>query len=257
MNAIVVPAQNEAPRLGKVLNNLLLLPETIIIVVANGCIDQTVSVAQNFLDRRIKILEYPISLGIDIPRALGTIYALHLGADQIAFVDGDMTGYFNEELLKLFTAIANGQTDLALTNCYPYISRRNELAAEVLYFREKLNRELGIFNEIGLASPSHGPHAISRKLAIALPLEALAIPPIEMVMAQQMGFGVSVIATISHKKMQSPNKGPQHARLVAQTIVGDCLEAIWLNRGLPRSRAYKGKEFNGYHPERRFDMIRG
>ena len=157
---------------------------------------------------------------------------LDLGARGVLFVDGDMMGSFNEHLLKLINAINEGW-DLALINCYPYIAYRQPLSAKTIHFRAKLNRKLGLFHKLGTASPSHGPHAVSYRLIHSIPPEAFAIPPVLLAQAHQQGLAIGVATCLPHRALGSRLGDDQHGELVAQTIIGDCLEAICLAEGRP------------------------
>ena len=250
----VVPAHNESGRIGRVLTNLTLLPLDRILVIANGCTDTTVEDVLGMQNKKTELLVFAEKLGIDIPRSIGAKRSLDLGAAGVLFVDGDMTGNFNEHLLKLIKAVNEGW-DLALTNCYPYITYRQPLSAKTIAFRARLNRKLGLFHQLGIASPAHGPHAVSRRLLHSLPLEAFAIPPVLLTLAQQKGLAIGVATSLPHRALESPWRDDRHGELIAETIVGDCLEAICLAEGRPRSRIIGREEMLGYHPERRWDLL--
>lgn len=256
MIAIVIPAKNEENRIGKVLNTCSKTPADIIIPVINGCTDDTKGKVENhFLKDKIKILEFCESLGIDVPRAIGAAYAYRLKAQVILFVDGDMTGDIEKNLNELIKAIQYKKIDMALTNCYPFIYCRNALANSVLKYREKLNRELGLFDKIGLATPSHGPHAISRKLMQEIPWSALAIPPLSLAIAKEKKLKIKVVSSLPHASLFSPLRSAEHSDNIAQTIIGDCLEALHYIKKSPPSR-WKDREcFFGYHLYRRLDIL--
>lgn len=251
----VVPAHNESGRIGRVLDNLSLLPLDRIFVIANGCTDTTVEDIQNMKYEKVQVLVFADRLGIDIPRSIGAKHSLDLGARGVLFVDGDMMGSFNEHLLKLINAINEGW-DLALINCYPYITYRQPLSAKTIRFRAKLNRKLGLFHKLGTASPSHGPHAVSYRLIHSIPPEAFAIPPVLLAQAHQQGLAIGVATCLPHRALGSRLGDDQHGELVAHTIIGDCLEAICLAEGRPRSRLFGEEEILGYHPERRWDLLK-
>ena len=168
--AVVIPAYNEETGIISVLDNLAMLNTALkIIPVLNGCTDNT---RQNILTHpfvtsspiHLAMMEYPLPLGIDVPRRWGAHCAYAMDADAVLFVDGDMTGCYADCLHQLVEAVLHHKCDLALVNCYPYIGYRSEIAKVVLYYREKLNRTLRLFSTIGLATPSHGPHCVSRRL---------------------------------------------------------------------------------------------
>lgn len=254
MFAAVVPAQNENIRVKQVIQNLLKLPLDLIIPVINGCQDNTLELCLSLNSPKIYILYSSCSLGIDIPRAIGAHFAYVLGAEGVLFIDGDMNMNLTHQLNMLIRSVKSG-TDCALTNCYPYIYSRHPLAKKVLRYREMLNRKIGLFHQLGLASPSHGPHGVSRKLLETIPISALAVPPVEIAYAKITGLKIDVSAAISHQQLGSREKPLLHTKMVAYTIIGDCLEALAVLNGTTRHRREAGFIYDGYHPLRRFDLL--
>lgn len=254
MWSAVVPVWNEEGRIGKVLTHLSLLPINKIIVIANGCRDQTINEINRFNDARLDLHIFPSKLGIDVPRAIGAKIALNYDSQGVLFIDGDMTGKLEFRMKELMAGIENG-LDLALTNCYPSIPYRYYHAATICRFRAKLNRELGLFQRIGIASPSHGPHGVSRQFLKTIPLKELAIPPVALTLAGIFQLKIGVATRIPHHELGSPPRSSKHEEKVFQTIIGDHLEALSLVKAKPRSRFYQGQEFLGYHLERRFGTL--
>lgn len=256
MLVAVVPAQNEAGRITRVLHHLRTIgtDTDIILPVINGSRDNTRAEIEALAWPQVRIIHFAESLGIDVPRAVGAKVARDLGATCVLFIDGDMVGDLAGPLEDLKVTIMTG-ADLALTNCYPFFTRHSRLASLVLAFRRKLNQACGLAERIGLASPSHGPTAVSRRFLFEVPLPALAIPPVGMVLAHQAGLKIQVATAVPHAKLGSAIKDEHHAELVAATIIGDCLEALRIYQGLPPSRSFLGREFLGYHPVRRWDLL--
>ncbi len=254
MWSAVVPAWNEEGRIGKVLKQLADLPLNKIIVIANGCQDNTIEEINQFGDSRLDLHSFSSKLGVDLPRAIGAKIALDYHAQGVLFIDGDMTGAPKNQLLQLMTGIEKG-LDLALTNCYPFIPYRYYHAAIVCHFRARVNRELGLFQKLGLASPSHGPQGVSKKFLETIPLRELAIPPVTLALAKQSHLQIGVTARIPSHQLESHFRGTRHEEMIFQTIIGDHLEALSLIKGKPRNRFYQGDRVLGYHPERRFDLL--
>ncbi|WP_206811367.1 glycosyltransferase family 2 protein [Paradesulfitobacterium ferrireducens] len=254
MFTAVIPAQNEEKSILAVLANVLRLPVGCIIPVLNGCSDRTLELIRSIPDPRIHIIYFAQSLGIDIPRAIGAVYARHLGAEGVVFVDGDMSGNIYTNLEHLLQALQDG-ADMALTNCYPYITNRAKLTNLVLKFRLRLNRELDLLKTLGLAMPTHGPHALSGKALHTIPAIALAIPPMSLVSAKQSNLKIKVGTSIRHEELRSPRKHRRHARLITETIIGDCVMGLALAQNKPVTRSLGRHELLGYHPERRFDLL--
>lgn len=233
MYCAIIPAHNEAENITKVLNHLRPCNLTRLIVVANGCQDRTEEKTLREIGKQnIELLSFPEPLGLDIPRAIGAIYAQQYQPDGLLFLDGDMTGAITPTLLALINGIKHG-LDLALTNCYPTPTTASPLADLVLKYRQKVNKKLGVFPQLGLATPSHGPHALSANLLRQIPLEILAIPPLVLAFAVRNNFRVNIAASLSHDLLGSPLRDNTHTQKVAATIIRDCQQALAYLKGLP------------------------
>jgi glycosyltransferase involved in cell wall biosynthesis len=255
MLALVIPAKDESHRLIFLLNRLLSRQGLgNIIVILNGTTDDTAAEICH-LAHRLSIFHYKEALGYDIPRIVGAYYAYQAGATGVIFIDGDMVGDFIDNLLDIRQELEDG-TDLVLTNCYPFITKRHPLASKGIHFRLLLNRAIGLYHKIGIASPSHGLVGVSRRFLETVPLPELAIPPVSLALAKKKNLTIKVGTAINHLDLGSKIRTSDHAKLIADTIIGDCLEAICVFKGLPRSRTYRCKDYQGYHPFRRFDLIR-
>lgn len=254
MCAIVIPARNESDRLIVLLNRLLRLAHfEDIYVVINGCTDNTYAQVQH-LQHQVNMIVYEEPLGYDIPRAIGALYAFSKGCKGVIFIDGDMTGDFTSNLLQIEQALQSG-VDLALTNCYPYIVQRHPLAKKTIGFRQKLNKTLGLYHTIGIATPSHGLVGVSHRLATAISYQDFAVPPLSLALAKKNNLKIQVCTAISHYELGSKVRHVGHAKKIADTIIGDCLftKAVYLD--LPPNRIFDGKEYLGYHLDRRFDIL--
>lgn len=257
MLAAVVPAQNEEKRIKKTIETLLTIPLDLIIPVINGSDDDSYNIVLQVRSSRILPLTFKEPLGIDVPRAIGAKAALDKGATTVLFLDGDMNGDIAENLKELVSPVNAGSTDMALTNCYPgeYQASLSTLASCVLKVRCRLNREIGLEQKIGAASPCHGPHAVSRRLLLSVPLRELAIPPVSLGLAAKSGLNICVGTNVPHKALGSPEKDPVHSERIAQTIIGDCLEALHVYRNEKRRRSSGSVEYDGYHSRRRWDLL--
>lgn len=253
--SVVVPAKDEAGRVATVLQNLGTLPVDHIILVANGSRDKTLQEVLELRLPKLQIIYFHECLGIDVPRALGAKVSLSLGSDVIIFVDGDMVGTFNENLMELADAILCRHLDMALTNCYPSPPRHIERYNPTFQWRLNLNKELGIDKKIGLSTPAHGPHAISRRLLETIPVRELAIPPVPLALARMHKLKIDIATTIPHYRLGSSIKSRIHTNKIIDTIVGDCLEGIAVFQAQSRTRQHQNKTYLGYHSDRRFDLL--
>lgn len=248
MIAAVIPAYNEEKNIQSVLDNLAhLFSLDIIIPVLNGCSDNTRTVVlAHPLASRLALIEYPLPLGIDVPRSWGALCALKLGADAVLFVDGDLQGDFSACLQALICETLYHGCDLALTNCYPYVGFRSDTARNVLQYRETLNRKLGLFPAIGLATPSHGPHCVSRHLLCTIGTDCFAVPPLMLAKAARADLDIRVAARLSANQWKSAERGDIHNQKIADTIIGDCIEAMQYINGQPMTREKNGVQYLGY-----------
>lgn len=234
---------------------MAILPVDHIILVANGSKDATMREVLQQRIPKLQIIYFHECLGIDIPRAIGAKVALSLGSDVVVFVDGDMVGTFSENLMELVDGILLKHLDIALTNCYPSPPRHIERYNPTFQWRLNLNKELGLDKKINLATPAHGPHAVSRRLLENIPLRELAIPPVPVALARIQKLRIDVATTIPHYRLGSSIKNQIHTNKIIDTIVGDCLEAIAIFKNEPRTRQINNKAYIGYHSERRFDLL--
>ncbi|HHY03669.1 MAG TPA: glycosyltransferase [Thermoanaerobacterales bacterium] len=257
MNIAVVPARNEQGRIGKVVTLLCETKIEKVIVVVNGSFDNTMREIKSLKRSNVEILYFKQTLGIDIPRSIGAYAAFKQGADSVVFVDGDMIGDILALVNDLVFAIISNGIDLAMTNCYPdiYMPYGNELTEQILTFRALLNMSLGIYRKVGVATPSHGPHAVSRRLLEHVDFRDFAVPPVVLAFAVKHGFSVDVAGNLHQNKLGSKIKNYSHAKKIADTIIGDTLEALYYFNDKPRSRKYLYREFLGYNPGRRFDIL--
>ncbi|KAF1085856.1 hypothetical protein SPSYN_00585 [Sporotomaculum syntrophicum] len=259
MFVAVIPAKNEAKSLANVINNLPVEYLDCIMPVLNGCTDNSMDVLEQLNCPLLAPLYFAEPLGIDVPRAVGAVEAVRLGADGVLFVDGDMYGANKDMLTKLVLAVQKQGLDLALTNCYP-INAKLDIsppAARLLKVRERLNRNLQIFNIIGTATPSHGPHAVSsRLLRLTSPVD-FAVPPMLLAKAARAGLHIGIAAEIIHTQLGSPLRSADHTIKITETIIGDCLSALHANDGQIGPRSLDGHVYIGYHRERRLDLIGG
>ncbi len=257
MLAAVVPVQNEEKRIRGTIEALLSVSADLIIPVINGSSDNSYQVVLQMQSSLLAPVYFKAPLGIDVPRAIGAKTALDRGATAVLFLDGDMNGNIANNLKNLIYLIKNGDVDMSLTDCYPgeYQAARSTLASWVLTMRHRLNRELGLERIIGPASPSHGPHAVSRRFLTTVPLREISIPPVSLALAVKEGLSVGIGTKIPHQALGSPEKNQLHSEKIAETIIGDCLEAIQVYRGEKRSRSLGAREYTGYHAQRRWDLL--
>jgi hypothetical protein len=250
--AVVIPAKDEAGRIGVLLQQLLRLPVGLVIPVINGCTDMTEAVVSRQTDARIRPLSFAPPLGYDVPRIAGAEVAHRAGASVVIFVDADLTGQLDQTVVRLAQAVVEEGVDLALTDCYAQtrIPFRESAARQVYQRRLQLNEELGR-PDLGVAIPSHGPVAVSRRLLTRMPGELLGVPPLMQAHAVRDGLRVAVAASLPHRLLGSAPRPADHRLRIAETIIGDCLAG----RNWARGEGPDREGHLGYHPYRRFDLL--
>lgn len=86
--AVVVPAYNEAPRIGRVLASMPAYVDHVV-VVDDASEDDTVRVARGNPSPRVQVVEHPANLGVGAALATGYRLAFASGADVTAVMAGD------------------------------------------------------------------------------------------------------------------------------------------------------------------------
>ncbi|MCP4356406.1 MAG: glycosyltransferase family 2 protein [Chloroflexi bacterium] len=107
--AVIIPALNEAGNISQLVAETLLQPVDEVIVVDNGSADKTAVLAEQ---AGAQVVSEP-RRGYGYACAAGTAAALAIGADILAFMDGDFSSP-PAELPRLLTPIQQNQADLVL-----------------------------------------------------------------------------------------------------------------------------------------------
>lgn len=221
--SIIIPAQNEESTLPKVLEETAKLSPIEIIVVVNGSIDQTVTIAQRF---NCRVIHFEESLGNDLGRAIGAYYAQ---GDLLLFIDADIP--IPAEQLRLFiTAIEQG-SDLALNDLswsakLPIIPHPTTVAK--LAMNHMLQKPAYSVNSL-LAIP----HALSRKTVELLHWSTLADPILAHALAIHLGLRFSFpakIDVINHNKARKEHTTYLSGRPLPEStcrILGDHMRAVY------------------------------
>lgn len=106
---VVVPAYNEAPRLGRTLEGLLEVASSVV-VVDDGSADDTRQVA---LQYPVWVLRHPVNLGQGAAIQTGITFALRQGAEYVATFDADGQ-HEPRDLLTMLDALVRAGADYAL-----------------------------------------------------------------------------------------------------------------------------------------------
>ncbi|MDP4098480.1 glycosyltransferase [Paenibacillus sp. P96] len=216
--AAVVTACNEEDTIANVLRELKRLPLQEIIVVLNGCRDETYRRALEFPG--ILIVNIPEKLGYDVGRGIGARLST---ADCVLFVDGDMR-IPAEELYPFLSAVDQGY-DVALNHLTPLLPpfKRQDSVTRCKGFLNRLLKR----SDLGNDSMTAVPHALSRRCLEEIGPQTLVVPPLAHSTAILKGMKVAPAHTVDvltrNKRRHSLNEGAGNP--VEALIVGDHAEA--------------------------------
>lgn len=214
----IVPAKDEAETVGQVVRSLLEVPVDEVLVVANGCTDDTAEVARL---AGARVLDFPDSLGHDVGRAVG---ASSVDADVYLFTDADIVlpPYF---FVPFLNAVGEG-VDVALNDLESIATPRSRNHI-VNVCKRFLNAAMGL-EELGINSMTAIPHCLSRRAVRLIGSDNLAVPPRAMVLAWKAGLVMKGVASVNVNTrnrvrpwVHVPGLGPMD-----ELIIGDHLEAL-------------------------------
>jgi glycosyltransferase involved in cell wall biosynthesis len=216
--SVIIAAVDETATLPKVLAQVRRLEPAEVIVVANGPDERP---AQQAARWGAKVLRYPERVGHDVGRALGAASA---AGDILLFLDADLP-VAAEDLRPFLSAIGSG-IDVALNRIDPYISpgaRLHPVNAAKRFLNCALGRE-----DLGCASLTAIPHALSRRAVAALGPAGLAVPPLALARALAAGLQVAAVHPVDvvSPNARRPGLNLGRSNPMAELIVGDHLEAL-------------------------------
>jgi len=217
--SVIIPVMNEARTIGAVVREARgVHPRTEVIAVVNGSTDGSASAAGQAGARVIMFRE---PLGHDVGRAVGARAAR---GDILLFIDGDMV--IRRDALAAFVKAIEAGADVAL-NDYHGPTGASRVHGVVLA-KHALNAALGR-SDLGGASMTAVPHALSRRALEAIGADALAVPPLAQAKAAAHGLKIRLVRRVPVGRLNPPRRARERSRPLEPLIVGDHLEAIaWL-----------------------------
>lgn len=218
--SVVIPAVNERRTIGGVIRQAFRVhPNTEVIVVANGSTDGTKELAAKLGAR---VIPYDRPLGHDVGRSVG---ARHARGSIVLFTDADIV--IPAGKMKPFVEAVGAGVDVALNEYSGPTSKRR--VHSVVLAKHALNTAL-MRSDLGGASMTTIPHALSRSALERIGFEALAVPPLAQAMGVAKGLTVKAVHPIDVgrlnpiRRRRSRGKDP-----LEDLIVGDHIEAMhWL-----------------------------
>ncbi|MNB78230.1 Glucosyl-3-phosphoglycerate synthase [compost metagenome] len=216
--SVIVSAQNEEATLPAVLREAeRLLPEELIVVL-NGCSDESYLRARQ--TAMAMVVHYPDAAGHDVGRAIGA--RLSRG-DILLFLDGDIA-IPAPALAPFVTAVDEG-ADVALNDLNPLLpsfEHTDPVTRCKLFLNLAVGRE-----DLGASSMTAVPHALSRRALSIIGPKTLMVPPKAQAAAVLNGLIVknaSSVNVIGRNRVRRSNTGAGNA--VEQMILGDHAEAL-------------------------------
>ncbi|SDM11430.1 glycosyltransferase family 2 protein [Paenibacillus jilunlii] len=217
--SVIISARNEERTLPGLLRQVQRLNPAEIIVVLNGCTDNSYGLTRMF--KRATVVHCPESAGHDVGRALGA--KLSRG-DILLFLDGDMV--IPASQLAVFASAVDGGVDVALNDLdalLPSFALSDDVTRCKLYLNSVLGR-----SDLGVSSMTAVPHALSRRALERIGYRELTVPPkaqalsiIEHLRVEKAGK----VDVIKHNRLRQGNTGAGNA--MEQLIAGDHAEALF------------------------------
>ncbi|MNO27816.1 putative glycosyl transferase [compost metagenome] len=216
--SVIISARNEERTLPRLLKQVQRLNPAEIIVVLNGCTDDSYGCTRLF--KQATVVHCPESAGHDVGRALGA--KLSRG-DILLFLDGDMV--IPASQLAAFAAAVDGGVDVALNDLdalLPPFALSDDVTRCKLYLNSVLGR-----SDLGVSSMTAVPHALSRQALERIGYRELMVPPKAQALSILGRLRVEKagkVNVIKHNRLRQGNTGAGNA--MEQLIAGDHAEAL-------------------------------
>lgn len=224
--SVIIPVMNEARTIGAVVREARgVHPRTEVIAVVNGSTDGSAAAAGQ---AGARVIAFPEPLGHDVGRAIGARAAR---GDILLFIDADMV--IRRDVLAAFVKAVEAGADVALNDYHGPTGRKR--VHGVVLAKHALNTALGRA-DLGGASMTAVPHALSRRALETIGADALAVPPLAQAKAAASCLDIRLAGRVPVGRLNPPRRARERNRPLEPLIVGDHLEAIsWLaGRSGPR-----------------------
>ncbi|WP_068500472.1 glycosyltransferase family 2 protein [Paenibacillus kribbensis] len=221
--SVIIPAMNEQKTIGAVIREARRVhPHTEVIVVENGSSDRTAKVAAA---AGARVISFPEPLGHDVGRRIGAEAA---SGQVLLFLDGDIVIPY-VRLRPFIQAICAG-ADIVLNDYHGPVNRTS--VHPVVDAKHVLNI-LSNRADLGGASMTGIPHAISQRALKKIGLKSLEKPPLFQAMSIVSGLRVVTVYGIAVGRMNATRKKQDGKDPLVDVIVQDHLDAIaWITSHL-------------------------
>ncbi|NEW04422.1 glycosyltransferase [Paenibacillus sp. SYP-B3998] len=212
--SVIIPAQNEAKSIGRVIYEAKKIARyTEVIVVCNGCKDQTERVAKK---AGARVLSFTEPLGHDVGRAIG---AQHARGPILLFLDADFA--ISHTILKKFYLAVRCGCDVALNAYSGYTTKTTMHSTSEA--KRMLNRLLKRPDLLG-SSLTSIPHAMTKEAASIIGIDNLCVPPLAQARAVLSGLQIKKAVHINVSRLNMRRK--RKSNYVERMILADHAEAI-------------------------------
>ncbi|HEX7668709.1 MAG TPA: glycosyltransferase family 2 protein [Polyangiaceae bacterium] len=217
--AVVVPAFDEALRVGRVIRRMPRWVDAIV-VVDDGSRDETAHVARTTADVRVEVVRHAVNRGVGAAIVTGYTRAVHRGADVIAVMAGD-DQMDPADLASLVEEVTSGRGAYAKGNRFVHPDRRHmplsrRIAGKALAAATRLTTGLAIDDS------QCGYTAISRDAAARLPLHELwpryGYPNDLLGMLAEAGFRVVEVPIRPIYAGEASGVRPWHALVILRLL---------------------------------------
>lgn len=256
----IVQVRNEEAGIENVMRQLLRARLDYCVIVANGCSDRTVPLAQGYFSSKKlsgQVVSISEPLGPDVGKAIGAIVALrqHMPVEQFVFIDGDWLGSFGPSLQDLLRKTADGDSDIVYTSRQATpVSNRHEVRPDL----ELWQRALGQHDKsLQYAAVSELPMVVKQSVFTTVSALWLYHPGFWLVhcLRASRPLRISTDSAFSTAFLGNPVRTALHQQKMSDTLIGDAVEGTSLLLGRKPNRWWQGKERDGYHSSRRVDLL--